>query len=686
MFRSLICLIVGCLALSMWAQAQAPRGMSAVDFVEIPRLSEPTLSPDGRHLAYLISETDWSENEIVRYLSVIDTETGEAHPTPSLSDKASRVWWHPNSSGFVYLNKAEDDENTQAWFFDMASAESRRLTRHGESVRDLVWHPDGAGFFFAAAEQQPASDTQMLDDGWLIPPYGANADREIWWYDFATGETRQEVQGRFSVRDFSVSPSGAYLVASLAPNHDIDARHLGDVFVRDLESDETRRWTLNAFQERRPRLSPDATRLAYIASVNTDGEPYYENKVFIETLNGRSERLLADLNMEALAFAWDATGDGLFILGNTGVRSNLYHYNLSTTALRQLTRGDHSIQDWSYDPALDTHTARFATMFSPGEIQIMRDETEGFVPVTRTYADWSDRFELPRQSTITWRGRRGAQLEGLLVYPLNYDPAKAYPLVTMTHGGPRNSSKYGSWNISRYLPVLSAQGYLVFLPNHRGGTGYGDRFVRDMVGGYFRNAHHDVMDGIDALIERGMADPDQLIKMGWSAGGHMVNKLITHTDRFAAASSGAGVADWLSMHGESDVRHGRAPVFGGTPWEREAPRRRYRLDSPLKDVWKVTTPTLFFVGEKDVRVPPTQSILMYRGVRETGTPTVLYQAEDEPHNFRKPANQLFKINTELAWYARFARGESYQPVLPGAALKAGDRVAASASPETASSP
>lgn len=686
MFRSLICLVVAFLALGMWARAQEPRGMTAVDFVEIPRLSEPALSPDGQHLAYLESETDWSENEIVRHLKLVDTETGEARPALSSSNKASRIWWHPNSNGFAYLDKVEDGEKTQAWFFDMATAESRRLTQHGESIRDLVWHPEGSGFFFAAAEQQPASDTEMLDSGWLIPPYGANADREIWWYDFATGETRQEVQGRFSVRDFSVSRSGTYLVASLAPDHDLDSRHLGDVFVRDLATDETRRWTLNEFQERRPRLSPDTTRLAYIASVNTDGEAYYENKVFIETLNGRRQRLLADLNMEALAFAWDATGDGLFILGNTGVRSNLYHYDLGAAALRQLTRGDHSIQDWSYDPALDTHTARFATMFSPGEIQIMRDETEGFVPVTRTYADWADRFELPRQSTINWRGRRGARLEGLLVYPLDYDPAKAYPLVTITHGGPRNSSKYGSWNVSRYLPVLSAQGYLVFLPNHRGGTGYGDRFVRDMVGGYFRNAHHDVMDGIDALIERGLADPDQLIKMGWSAGGHMVNKLITHTDRFAAASSGAGAADWLSMHGESDVRHGREPVFGGTPWEREAPRRRYRLDSPLKDVWKVTTPTLFFVGEKDVRVPPTQSILMYRGVRETGTPTVLYQAEDEPHNFRKPGNQLFKINTELAWYARFARGDTYEPVLPDAADTEEARVADATPLETASSP
>ena len=161
----------------------------------------------------------------------------------------------------------------------------------------------------------------------------------------------------------------------------------------------------------------------------------------------------------------------------------------------------------------------------------------------------------------------------------------------------------------------------------------------------------------------------------------MVNKLITHTDRFAAASSGAGASDWRSMQGESDIRHHRQFVFGGEPWTRQTPNRQYNRDSPLQDAWKVTTPTLFFVGENDVRVPPTQSILMFRGVRAARTPTVLYQAKGEPHNFRKPANQLFKINTELGWFARFALGETYKAVLPEEAYaETGEAVADAAAP------
>ena len=168
--------------------------------------------------------------------------------------------------------------------------------------------------------------------------------------------------------------------------------------------------------------------------------------------------------------------------------------------------------------------------------------------------------------------------------------------------------------------MLAARGYAVLKPNYRGSTGYGDAFLRDMVGHYFKNAHLDVLAGVDALVARGIADPDRLIKMGWSAGGHMTNKLITFTDRFKAASSGAGAANWVSMYAQSDVRSYRTPWFGGTPWQADAPIDLYWEQSPLRDVAKVKTPTIFIVGEKDPRVPLAQSVEMHRAAEEPRRP------------------------------------------------------------------
>ena len=152
-----------------------------------------------------------------------------------------------------------------------------------------------------------------------------------------------------------------------------------------------------------------------------------------------------------------------------------------------------------------------------------------------------------------------------------------------------------------------------------------------MVGHYFQNAHLDVLAGVDELVKRGVADPDRLVRMGWSAGGTMTNKLITMTDRFKAASSGAGIVNFVSMYAQSDVRYYRTPWFRGTPWQKDAPTDLYWEQSPLKDVAKIKTPTLILVGEKDVRVPSPQSVELYRALKANGVPTRLYIAPREPH-------------------------------------------------------
>jgi dipeptidyl aminopeptidase/acylaminoacyl peptidase len=150
-----------------------------------------------------------------------------------------------------------------------------------------------------------------------------------------------------------------------------------------------------------------------------------------------------------------------------------------------------------------------------------------------------------------------------------------------------------------------------------------------------------------------------MVKMGWSGGGHMTNKIITHTDRFKAASSGAGAVNWVSMYGQSDIRIYRTPWFGGTPWQEDAPVNVYWEHSPLKDIWKVTTPTIVLVGENDLRVPMPQSVELYRALKSNGVPTHLYVAPREPHVFGELRHRLFKINVELDWFEKHAMDREY---------------------------
>ena len=150
-----------------------------------------------------------------------------------------------------------------------------------------------------------------------------------------------------------------------------------------------------------------------------------------------------------------------------------------------------------------------------------------------------------------------------------------------------------------------------------------------------------------------------MAKIGWSGGGHMTNKIITFTNRFKAASSGAGAAQWVSMYAQSDLRFQRTPWFGGTPWQKDAPIDVYWSQSPLKDVANVKTPTIFFVGEQDPRVPMPQSVEMYRALKSNGVPTHLYVAPREPHVWVELRHNLFKMNTEIGWFEQYVTNRAY---------------------------
>jgi dipeptidyl aminopeptidase/acylaminoacyl peptidase len=367
---------------------------------------------------------------------------------------------------------------------------------------------------------------------------------------------------------------------------------------------------------------------------------------------------------EVLNAAWDPDGKSIWMVVNMGVHSELFQMDLATRKPRQVTSGEHSIvaQFWNISGGRQVMTMEDATRLD--EVWTMAPGATAPVRITGV-TDYLDRdFALPRQQRIEWKAADGVTIEGILTYPIDYKAGTRYPLVVQLHGGPEDSDKFGPGSIFlTYQPALAANGYAMLRPNYRGSSGYGNVSYRDPVGGYFRNSHKDVLAGVDRVIAMGVADPDRLAVMGESAGAHLVNKLITYTTRFKAASSYAGVANWISLYGQTDTRGDRDLWLGGTLWQKNAPIEMYWEQSPLKYITQARTPTIFFIGENDPRVPMAQSVEMFRALKSQGVPSALYSFPDEPHTIQQPKHQLTKMNYELEWFNKYVRGLPYTPEL-----------------------
>jgi dipeptidyl aminopeptidase/acylaminoacyl peptidase len=640
---------------------QPRRAMTLVELIEIPQLRDVQLSPDGGQILYVLGSADWKQNKRVNHIFRADLDGGNTVQLTNGENGEESPRWSPDGGSIVFVAKRGKDEHEQLYLLSNRGGEARPLTRHDTKVSQPSFAPDGASVYFIAPE--PKTEEEKKKDELKDDVFSYDEDykqQHLWRVLLAEGREERVTEGDFSIGSYRLSRDGAFIAHHRMPAPLIDNNDEGEVWLMRAGGTEARRLTENTVTEFGAELSPDGKWVLFVSDSNQAFEIYYNDNLFLVPASGGPHRmLLAEMPHEVESARWSKDGRSIFFTANTGVRSELFQVDVATEKLTQLTTGDHALTSWQYSPSAGKHVFGIDSRENAGDVHWLPEAGGEPARVTQVFDYLARDYAIPRQEAIQWKGEDGATVEGLLHYPLDYQEGRRYPLAVHTHGGPAASDKFGFGRWSTYIPVLASKGYFVFQPNYRGSTGYGDPFLRDMVGHYFRQAHLDVMSGVDHLIAKGLVDGDRMVKFGWSGGGHMTNKIITHTNRFKAASSGAGAVNWISMYAQSDVRTYRTPWFGGTPWQEDAPIDLYWGNSPLKDIANAKTPTIILVGEKDVRVPPPQSVELYRALKANGVPTHLYIAPREPHGWQELRHELFKANVELDWFEKHCMGREY---------------------------
>ncbi len=660
--RRLAAFAAAVLATAAIINAQSQRPLGSVDMLSMPRLGDPQISPDQRDVLFTRSDADWKSGRRVSHIWRIAVSGGQPVQLTNGTESENAPRWSPDGRTIAFTAKRGDNEFAQLYLLPVEGGEARQLTTHASAVSDPTWSPDGTALYFRAADPKTAEEKTREKNRDDVFAYDENYKQtHLWKVIVATKAEAAITKGDYTVNNYEVSEDGRKIVYHRWPTPLLGDNDRGEVWAMNADGTGAVQLTRNTVPENDASISPDNSQVIFVTGSNAKFESYYNGRLFVVPAAGGPARPIVGEN-ETLAVdraAWSTDGKSIYFLANLGVHEELFVVPAGGGAPKQLTDGKHGIGGWTL------HGDRLAMLISDsssgGELYTMKAGDAAPQRLTHVYDYLPRDFKLGKQEAIQWKGADGKMVEGLLTYPVDYQQGQKYPLAVITHGGPQASDKYTLGGMADEVQVLAGKGYASLQPNYRGSTGYGDAFLRDMIGHYFQNAHLDVMTGVDEVIRRGVADPDKLVKMGWSGGGHMTNKLITFTDRFKAAASGAGAANWISMYAQSDIRFQRTPWFGGTPWQKNAPIDVYWNNSPLKDVANVKTPTIFFVGEKDPRVPEPQSIEMHRALKSLNVPTHLYVAPREPHGWAELRHQLFKLNTEIEWFEKYATKRPFTP-------------------------
>ena len=646
---------------------------SAADVFEMEYADDPQVSPDGSRVAYVRTSMDIMTDRGRRTIWVVDTDGGNHRPLVSGQGNYSSPRWSPSGDRLAYLS--DRDGKTQLFVQWLDGGETVKVTTLPQSPRSIVWSPDGTQIAFTrfvpakpptlaempakpkgAEWAEPATIVDRMTfrrDGGGYLPTGNN---QVFVVPADGGTPRQMTFGEYPISgSVSWMPDSQSIIFSSNRRENVEYQpRQNDLFAASIANGEITQMTDHAGPESNPAVSPNGRYLAYTSAADTR-QGYNRAVLKIKDLRtGKSRSLTASLDRSVSDVQWASDSKALWISYNdlgmnrvaqVDLKGELKQSDivLGGTALgRPYTSGEFSVggkNQLAFTLGRDDRPADLALLQAGKQPRVLTDLN----------SDLMGQRKMAHVERMTWASSHdGLEIEGWIMKPPGFDPKQTYPMILEIHGGPH--SAYGP-NYSTEAQLYAAAGYVVFYTNPRGSTSYGEEFANTIDLAYPGYDYDDLMSGIDALLERGYVDTDQLYVTGGSGGGVLTAWIVGKTDRFRAAVVAKPVINWASFVLTADLNYYFATTwFDAPPWE---DYEGYWKRSPLSLVGNVSTPTMLLTGEADYRTPMSETEQYYQALKHRGIDTLMVRIPGASHSiYARPSNLIAKVNNILAWFDR----------------------------------